>query len=50
MHMSLFPSSKLEPIGNYIWRYAFFGLADLPTGKTGEIAGSILFLGNRPSR
>jgi hypothetical protein len=50
MHMSCFSSSIPEPLGNYLRRYAFFGLADLPLGKTGEIAGSILVSGNRPSR
>jgi len=48
--MSCFSSSIPEPLGNYLRLYAFFGLADLPTGKAGEIAGSILVSGNRPSR
>jgi len=29
MHMSCFSSSLPEPLGNYLRRYAFFGLAEL---------------------
>jgi len=50
MHTSCFSSSVPEPLGNNLRRYAFFGLADLPTDKAGEIGGSILVSGNRPFR